>query len=116
MTTYTGGCHCGQIAFEVDAEIAQVIDCNCSMCAKRGGLLAFVPVDQLRLKTSATQLATYTFNKHKIQHHFCSVCGIAPLGRGSDRGGDAMWAINVRCLDDVDLKTLEIQHYDGLSA
>ncbi|HEY0179145.1 MAG TPA: GFA family protein [Dokdonella sp.] len=116
MTTYTGGCHCGQIAFEVDAEIDKVIDCNCSMCAKRGGLLAFVPADRLRLETAATQLATYTFNQHRIQHHFCPVCGIAPLGRGSDRAGNAMWAINVRCLDGIDLQKLDVQHYDGLSA
>jgi len=116
MTTYTGGCHCGQIAFEVDAEIDKVIDCNCSMCAKRGGLLAFVPADHLRLKTPATQLATYTFNKHRIQHHFCPVCGIAPLGRGTDRSGNAMWSINVRCLEGVDIAALDVQHYDGRSA
>ena len=113
MTTYTGSCHCGRVAYEVDAQISQAIDCNCSMCQRRGGLLAFVPAAQLRLRTPEADMATYTFNKHALHHHFCPVCGIAPLSRGSDRAGNAMVAVNVRCLDGIDLAAIEIRHVDG---
>ena len=112
MTTYTGGCHCGQIAFEVDAEIDKVIDCNCSMCAKRGGLLAFVPADRLRLKTPAAQLATYTFNKHRIQHHFCSVCGI--YTHHKRRSDPNQLGVNVACLEGVSpFDFREVKVHDG---
>jgi hypothetical protein len=111
--TYTGGCHCGRIAYRVEGEIDQVIDCNCSMCRKRGGLLWFVPRDALHLTGEAQASATYTFNTHKIQHHFCTRCGIAPYSEGQNPDGSAVACINVRCLDGVDLKSLKIVQVDG---
>ena len=79
---YSGSCHCGAIAFEVEAEITQAMDCNCSMCRRRGGLLAFVPRENFKLQTPAAAVSTYQFNKHVIQHHFCANCGIAPYADG----------------------------------
>ncbi len=111
---HAGSCHCGKIAFDVEADIADVIECNCSMCRRRGSLLTFVPRDTLTLKTPESDVGTYTFNKHAIQHHFCISCGIAPYGEGVDpRSGAKMAAINVRCLPDVDLDTLNIKKVDG---
>ena len=114
--SHSGGCHCGKIAYRVEAEIDQVIDCNCSMCRKRGGLLWFVPRDALHLTGEAQASATYTFNTHKIQHHFCTNCGVAAYSEGQNPDGSAVACINVRCLDDVDLATLKIVTYDGKSA
>lgn len=113
--TYSGGCHCGKIAYTVDGEIDQVLDCNCSMCSKRGGLLWFVSSDALRLSGETAATGTYTFNTHKIQHHFCTSCGISPYSEGQNADGSSMACINVRCLDDVDLKKLKIVQYDGRS-
>lgn len=108
--THSGGCHCGRIAFDVDAQIDKVVECNCSICSKRGNLLAFVSASQLHLRTPESDMSTYTFNKHKIQHLFCPVCGVAPLGRA----GDGV-AVNVRCLDNFDTRNLEVQSFDGRS-
>jgi hypothetical protein len=58
---HTGGCHCGGIAFALDADITEAMDCNCSLCRKRGGLLAFFPREALVLKTPESGLGTYTF-------------------------------------------------------
>ena len=113
---YHGGCHCGRIAFDVEGEIGQVIQCNCSICSKRGYLLWFAPRDKLRLGTPEADLATYTFNKHRIKHHFCPNCGCAPFGTGADSKDAPMAAVNVRCLDGVDLGTLKVVPYDGSSA
>jgi hypothetical protein len=109
---YSGSCHCGAIAFEVEAEIAEVMDCNCSMCRRRGGLLTFVPRDKLTLKTPALALSTYELNKHVIKHHFCAICGIAPFGEGQGKDGPTA-AVNVRCLPDVDLEALTVTKFDG---
>ena len=113
-----GSCHCGRIAFEVDAGdgIAEVYDCNCSMCRRRGGLLWFAPREAFALSTPRDELATYTFHKHVLEHHFCPTCGIATFGEGIDpRSGAPMAAVNVRCLDGVDLATLPVMPYDGAS-
>ncbi|WP_410209091.1 GFA family protein [Aquirhabdus sp.] len=112
---YTGSCHCGKVAFEVEGEIKGVIACNCSICARKGSLLWFVPREQLKLLTPEQDISTYLFNKHVIKHQFCAVCGIHPFGEGSDPKGKAMAAINIRCLEEIDLDSIPVQHYDGRS-
>lgn len=114
--THEGSCHCGGIAFTVEGQVGQVVDCNCSMCRRRGGLLWFVPAAAFVLKTPRQALATYQFNQRHIQHHFCPTCGIAPFGEGKAPDGSAMVAVNVRCLPDVDLAALQVVPYDGASA
>lgn len=110
---YTGSCHCGKVAFEVEGDITGALACNCSMCRRRGSLLMFVGRDKLRLTTPDDALSTYTFNKHVIKHRFCANCGIHPFGEGTDPKGNAIAAVNIRCLDGVDLDAIPVQHYDG---
>ena len=114
--THAGSCHCGRIAFELEGEVDKAIDCNCSMCRRRAGLLAFFPREALRLSTPEADMATYTFNRHALRHHFCPSCGIAPFSEGVDpRSGAKTVAVNVRCLPDVDLDALAITKVDGAS-
>src|SRR5699024_11594981 len=113
--THQGSCHCGRIAFAVEGESEQVLECNCSHCSRKGYLLWFVPRDRLRLLTLEADLATYTFNRHVLKHHFCSNCGCAPFAFGNDRSGAPTAAVNIRCLPDLDESTLEIKQVDGRS-
>jgi len=115
MTTYQGSCHCGRIAYEVDGELTQAIECNCSHCSRKGYLLWFVERPQLKLRTPEDDMSTYLFNKHVIQHRFCPNCGCAPFGLGEDPKGKAMAAINVRCIEGVELGALKRIPYDGRS-
>lgn len=113
--TYQGSCHCGKVSFDVQGEIQGALSCNCSMCQRKGALLWFVPRDALTLRTPESALSTYTFNKHVIKHHFCATCGIHPFGEGTDPQGQAMAAVNLRCLEGIDLDKVPVQHYDGRS-
>lgn len=112
---YHGSCHCGRIAFDVEGEFQGALACNCSICQRKGSLLWFVPREQLQLQTPEENASTYTFNKHAIKHRFCPVCGIHPYGEGTDPKGRAMAAINIRCLEGVDLASVPVQHFDGRS-
>lgn len=112
---YSGSCHCGNVKFEVDGELNGVMSCNCSMCQRKGTLMWFVPRDALTLQTPEDKLASYTFNKHVIQHRFCPACGIHPYGEGSDPKGNRMAAVNVRCLEGIELDSLPVKHVDGRS-
>jgi hypothetical protein len=112
---YQGSCHCGHISFAVEGHLEQAMECNCSHCSRKGYLLWFVPRAQFELRTPASDLATYTFNKHVIEHHFCPNCGCAPFGFGKDRSGAATAAINVRCLEGVDLAAIPRVAVDGRS-
>ncbi|MES3023214.1 MAG: GFA family protein [Pseudomonadota bacterium] len=113
---YKGSCHCGRVAFEVEGEIEQAISCNCSICQRRGSLLWFVPREKLQLLTPDDAATTYTFNKHVIKHRFCPVCGILPYGEGVDPKGNQMAAINVRCLEGIDLAAIPVYQHDGRAA
>lgn len=112
---YAGSCHCGKVAFEVEGNIDGALACNCSICQRKGSLLWFVPRAEFQLKTPDDEIASYTFNRHVIKHRFCPVCGIHTHGEGADPKGNAIAAVNIRCLEGIDLGAVPVQHYDGRS-
>ncbi len=69
----------------------------------------------MRLLTSPADVATYTFNKHHIEHHFCRICGIHPYAEAGDSKGNPMTAINIRCLRDVELASIPVKNFHGKS-
>jgi hypothetical protein len=109
-----GSCHCGRIAYRLDAEPTEAIECNCSICRRRGSVLAAVAPEAFHLETSRDDIAVYTFNKHVIRHQFCKTCGCAPFAEGTGPDGETMVAINLRCAD-VDLSRIRITQFDGAS-
>ena len=111
MTTREGGCHCGRVRFRITADLTSVIDCNCSICTKKGILHLIVPQEQFALLSGADDLTTYTFNTGTAKHTFCKVCGIHAfyLPRSDPDKID----INVRCLDGIDLVALAVKRFDG---
>lgn len=111
--TYTGSCHCGAVKYEVETDLAQVISCDCSMCQRSGTILTFVPMDKFKLISGEEQLQDYQFNKKIIHHLFCKVCGIKAFGKGKNKEGEDTAAVNVRCLDGVDISELKPFHYHG---
>lgn len=112
---YRGGCHCGKVRYRVTMALDKAISCNCSICSKKGHLLSFVPAAAFVLESGQDALTDYQFNKHVIHHLFCSTCGIGSFANGTGPDGSKMVAVNVRCLDDVDLSSIPISEYDGKS-
>lgn len=113
--SYEGGCHCGKVRYRVATDLAPIIECNCSICAKRATLLTFVGNDSFELLSGQSALTEYQFNRKVIHHLFCSACGVASFSRGVKPDGQEMVAINVRCLDGIDLGALTITPFDGKS-
>jgi hypothetical protein len=112
---YSGGCHCGNVRYEVTTDLASVIECNCSICSKKGWALTFVPASQFKLLQGEDAVTDYQFNKHIIHHLFCKTCGISSYTSGTGKDGQKMHSINVRCLDGVDLEQLSTTKFDGKS-
>lgn len=111
-----GSCHCGQIAFDVEGQPTGAIECNCTYCSRKGLLLWFVPREQFHLSTADTSQTTYQFNRHMIEHRFCPQCGCQAFAYGTNpKTGEATVAVNVRCLEGVDLLTIERKPFDGLN-
>jgi hypothetical protein len=113
--TYSGSCHCGKVRFETTTDLSQAISCNCSICSRVGYLLSFVPEEQFKLLSGEDNLTDYQFGKRTIHHLFCSTCGVHPFGRGNSKEGKSMYAVNVRCLEGVELDALNVTRVDGKS-
>ena len=108
-----GGCHCGAVAFEVrTSDEVEIVDCNCSMCAKTGYLHLIVAKKDFRLLRGEHNITTYTFNTGAAKHMFCSVCGIKSfyIPRSHPDG----YSVNFRCLDDREhFKSVNTIEFNG---
>lgn len=113
--TYTGGCHCGAVRYRVTMKLDGAITCNCSICQKSGTTLAFAPGAKFELLSGADALTDYQFGKKRVHHPFCRTCGIKSFARGAMPTGEPVVAVNVRCLDDVDLAAIPTRQMDGRS-
>lgn len=112
VRTYTGGCHCKLVRFEIKVPtITMVTDCNCSICTMVGFLHFDVTKEQFTLLQGKESLTDYRFLTKVAQHTFCSACGVKPfyVPRSNPNG----YSINVRCLDNFDLKAVKIRPLDG---
>lgn len=114
--TYKGSCHCGAVRYEATLSLeAPAISCNCSICQRKGTLLSFIPAENFKLLSGKDAVTDYQFNTKNIHHLFCSTCGVTSFATGTAPNGTRMVAINLRCLEDIDLKALNIVEFDGRS-
>ena len=111
MKTYTGSCHCGAVRFEIETDLTNVTECNCSICAKKGFLHLIVPPERFELLSGKDDLSTYEFNTRTAKHTFCKHCGIHAFY--VPRSDPDKIDVNVRCLDGVDLGSLRVEPFDG---
>ena len=108
---YFGGCHCGAVRFRVRIKILEGIDCNCSICTKKGFLHLIVPVSDFELLQGSDFLTVYQFNTRQARHTFCRHCGVHSFyyPRSHPNGVD----VNLRCLDGNVLEEFVIKPFDG---
>jgi hypothetical protein len=113
IKTYEGGCHCGRVRFRIETALTQAIECNCSICGKRGALWAPVKAPQFTLVSGEDVLTDYQFAKKNVHHLFCESCGVGSFSRGMAPNGEEMFMVNARCLDGVDVSELKLRPFDG---
>jgi hypothetical protein len=114
---WKGSCHCGAVSYEVRSALDNLMDCNCSRCRRLGWVMQPASAGDFTLLSGEDALTAYRFNSHRIEHLFCSRCGIESFARGADAKGNATVMINVNCLEDApDIDRAGIHHWDGRSA
>jgi hypothetical protein len=109
---HRGGCHCGRVRFEVHAPpVLELLDCNCSICAKTGYLHLIVPRERFVLEQGTQALTSYRFNTGQAEHLFCGTCGIKSfyVPRSHPDG----ISVNARCLDEGTVEGHRIRPFDG---
>ena len=112
MIDVAGGCHCGAVRFAAQAEAQpEMLDCNCSICARTGFLHLFIPHDQFDLLQGESDLTSYKFGSGEADHLFCSHCGIKSFYQ--PRSHPDCWSVNYNCLDAGHDLEPKITKFDG---
>jgi hypothetical protein len=94
-------CHCGAVELELTLPdgIVEPRRCDCSICRRKGAIVASVPLSGIRIVRGQDVLRLYQFNTRTAQHYFCSVCGI--YTHHQRRSNPEQYGYNVGCLDGV---------------
>jgi hypothetical protein len=111
LIRHRGGCHCGAVAFEVEAPARLTVsECNCSICRMSGFLHLIVPRARLHLLRGADALTEYRFNTGSARHLFCRSCGVKSfyVPRSNPDG----YSVNLRCLDRSTITAVTIEPFD----
>jgi len=95
-------CHCGSVVIELDLPdgIVEPRRCDCSICRRKGAIVASVPLAGLRVVQGAVHLRLYQFNTRVAEHYFCGVCGI--YTHHKRRSSPDQYGYNVGCLEGID--------------
>lgn len=94
-------CHCGAVELELDLPngIVDARRCDCSMCRRRGAIVASVPLSGIKIVKGTEFLKLYQFNTFTAKHYFCANCGI--YTHHQRRSNPEQYGYNVACLDGV---------------
>lgn len=111
MQRYSGACHCGAVQFEIETEIADVMTCDSSLCAKKNALMTTVHESKFKLTAGEDALALYQWNTGIARHYFCKICGIYPFHR--KRSVPDQYGVNVRCLEGFDPESVPLRRATG---
>jgi hypothetical protein len=111
LKSYSGSCHCGTVRFEVRTTLSPAVRCNCSLCRRKGAIMANVEAEHFRLLAGEEALSLYQWNTRIAKHYFCGRCGIYTFHR--PRMKPQIYRVNVGCLEGVDPFALEVSVQDG---
>ena len=113
---HPASCHCGTVGFELDLPdgIVDARRCDCSMCRRRGAVVASVALSGITIPRGEEALSLYQFNTMTARHYFCSRCGI--YTHHQRRSNPRQYGFNVACLDGVNpFDITQITLYDGVN-
>jgi len=114
---YQGSCHCGNVNFQFEHEqIKSGLRCNCSICIRKGAVMTdfVIPPNDFHFELKKPDnLGLYEFDNKVAHHYFCKVCGIFPFLQTFRM--PEHYRVNLGCVEDIDLDTLEVGLFDGKS-
>lgn len=107
MNTKLASCHCGSINLELELNqgLENVRRCDCSMCSRKGYVMASVPVAKLKVVKGESDLSLYQFGEKIAEHFFCRKCGIHTHHKR--RSNPNEYGVNIACIEGV--RALEIE-------
>ncbi|KAI0061097.1 DUF636 domain protein [Artomyces pyxidatus] len=98
MPTYTGGCYCGDVRYEINLgspDDARTSICHCGNCKKffgsAFGLTAKVPKDTFKVVKGSTKKHVSPNGSSTLHREFCMTCGSGVLEYGEQAAGHSRY-------------------------
>ena len=116
MPKHRASCHCGSVVMELSLPngIQDVRRCDCSMCRRRGAIVASINLGDIQFIQGEHELSVYQFNTKTAKHYFCRHCGI--YTHHQRRSNPNQFGFNVACLAGINpLKIDQVKLYDGVN-
>ncbi|QFT56459.1 GFA family protein [Microbulbifer sp. THAF38] len=116
QTKHRALCHCCSVEIELHLPegLVDLRRCDCSICRRRGAIVASVPLENINILKGREYLKLYQFNTKTAKHYFCGICGI--YTHHQRRSNPSQFAFNVACLEGINpLKLENIPTYDGVN-
>lgn len=113
---HKASCHCGAVVLELDLPhgIVDPRRCDCSLCRRKGAIVASVPLSGIRIVQGHDALRLYQFNTMTARHYFCAHCGI--YTHHQRRSNPQQYGYNVGCLEGVNPYDIEqVPTNDGVN-
>ena len=96
-------CHCESVELEIketEGAFSKFLRCNCSLCKKKGYIMTFAPIVDVKIIKGEDKLKLYQYHTKVAEHYFCSECGI--YTHHKMRSKPDTYGLNVGCIDDID--------------
>lgn len=113
---HRANCHCGAVILELDlpSGLVDLRRCDCSLCRRRGAIVASVPLSGIRIVNGQDALNLYQFNTKTAKHYFCCHCGV--YTHHQRRSDPSQYGFNVACLEGINPLTIDrVPTYDGVN-
>lgn len=111
LAKHHGSCHCGRVTFEFDGDVSIALECNCSICRRKAAIWHGTDDEHFRILTGTDDMCVYRFGTMTAGHYFCRHCGVSTFSR--PRLAPAMWVVNLRCVESIDLSAIRLHPFDG---
>lgn len=94
-------CHCGAVELLITFEsgLQNIRRCDCSLCSRKGYVMASVPTTHLQVVRGRDRLSLYQWGTMVAEHYFCSTCGIHTHHKR--RSNPSEYGINIACIEGV---------------
>jgi hypothetical protein len=116
LAKHEASCHCGAVVLEIDLPDG-IVDpgrCDCSICRRKGAIVASVPLSAIRIVKGREALKLYQFNTMTAKHYFCRNCGI--YTHHQRRSNPEQYGFNVGCLEGVNPFDIpDVPTHDGVN-
>ena len=87
-----GSCGCGEVKYQLNSQIMNVVNCHCNMCKNHNGsafsTYAALPLNSLEIVSGEEALKKYEIGN--AIKHFCSECGSPIFNTNAKYPGAAM--------------------------